>query len=703
MDDNDGFMLSLESKKYFGGAGSARDGHTRSFVNLQITSKTENRPLIVFPDGHIFVETFSPFYEKAIDFVVAISEPISRPKYVHEYQITVFSLIAAISVGIKQSDIIKFLKVLSKTEISPELIKQIEDTADYVGKLKLVLKNNRFFIESSRLDILNNISNDPVFRKARKKPKDDDPIDPDTRYILADDDDLSAIIAGIGEVSQIDDSTRFLSGMGGKDNASQFNEPLKVLRFEVSDDKIETIRARAIELNIPLSDEYAFHNDKNDNLSIEMKSTTYIRPYQEKSLSKMFSGGRAKSGIIVLPCGAGKTLVGIVAATTIHKSTIVFCNSNIPVNQWKDQFTKWTDVDPSLVIPFTRLEKHDLPQCPCIVITTYAMVSYSGKHAERTEEILKQIRTRDWGLMILDEVHEAVSSRFRTVMTSVKAHTKLGLSATLVREDYKIADLRHLIGPKLYEANWSELTDRGFLARVQCFEVRCKMTGPFFKEYLKCEPRDGLKKILAALNPNKMNTLDQLLKYHEGMGDKILVFCDIIWVVKHLAKIFNKYLLCGEVSDDERQEVFDRFRSTNPEKAINVIVISKIGDKAIDLPLANVLIQVSSHFGSRMQEAQRLGRILRPKKMKENDEFNAFFYTLISEDTDDVYFSAKRQQFLVDQGYAFDIIQNPEEIVKRPNDMSFLSNEEQNTLLEESKKTLGDDRAIEDDPNDNIN
>jgi DNA excision repair protein ERCC-3 len=220
-----------------------------------------------------------------------------------------------------------------------------------------------------------------------------------------------------------------------------------------------------------------------------------------------------------------------------------------------------------------------------------------------------------------------------------------------------ISDLNFLIGPKLYEANWMDLTSQGYLANVQCVEAWCPMTGPFMKEYLMASS-SRLKQLLYVMNPNKLRTAEFLVRFHEARGDKIIVFSDLVYSLKLYAEMLKKPLIYGETSERERQAVLGSFRTTD---AIRTICISKVGDTSIDLPEANVIIQVSSHFGSRRQEAQRLGRILRPKSWTQQDgsnrsSFNAFFYTLVSTDTQEMFYSAKRQQYLIDQGYTFKIV-----------------------------------------------
>jgi len=281
------------------------------------------------------------------------------------------------------------------------------------------------------------------------------------------------------------------------------------------------------------------------------------------------------------------------------------------------------------------------------------MIAYGGRRAVDSEKVMSQIRSKEWGLIILDEVHVVPANTFSKVITATAAHCRLGLTATLVREDSKIEDLNFLIGPKLYEANWLDLIKAGHLARVQCAEVWCPMTPEFFAEYLKATTVKA-RKMLWIMNPNKLQACQFLIEYHEKRGDKILVFSDDIYCLIRTAQLLGKEFILGKTTSKERMRIFNQFLY-NPNYP--TIFVSKVGDTSIDLPEANVIIQISSHFGSRRQEAQRLGRILRPKEHQHpGSAANAFFYSLISQDTQEVYYSSKRQQFLINQGYTFKII-----------------------------------------------
>lgn len=280
----------------------------------------------------------------------------------------------------------------------------------------------------------------------------------------------------------------------------------------------------------------------------------------------------------------------------------------------------------------------------------------------------------------------APASKFRDVLRIVNAHCKMGLTATLVREDDLISNLNFLVGPKLYEANWMDLTQQGYLASVQCCEVWCPMTAEFYREYLSDDLTSRVQKLMYILNPNKLRACEYLVRVHEARGDKIIIFSDdIVALTIYCEKLRCPYIY-GATSEDERRVWLNGFKN---RRDVNVIGLSKVGDTALDIPEANVIIQVSSHFGARRQEAQRLGRILRPKASQLAGHmvtgFNAFFYTLVSTDTREMYFSTKRQQYLVDQGYTFKVVQD---LIAKANAESKLlpSKKEELDLLTQAKE-----------------
>lgn len=237
--------------------------------------------------------------------------------------------------------------------------------------------------------------------------------------------------------------------------------------FEIKRAELNRVRQRCVQLDCPTLEEYDFRMDRaTDSLAADLKPSASLRPYQERSLSKMFGNGRARSGIIVLPCGAGKTLVGITAACTIKKRVLVLATSSVAVDQWRYQFQLWSDIDPRHISRFTSDHKEAIPPCG-VTVTTYSMVSHQGRRSQQAQALMDKLTELEWGLLILDEVQVMPAKTFRTVLHRVAARCKLGLTATLVREDDKIDDLNFLVGPKLYEANWMDLQRAGHIATVR--------------------------------------------------------------------------------------------------------------------------------------------------------------------------------------------------------------------------------------------
>ncbi|CAF1649098.1 unnamed protein product [Adineta ricciae] len=663
--------------------GTSNRGYKDCRAEMELKPDHENRPLWVTSDGHIFLESFSSVYKHAHDFLIAIAEPVCRPEYIHEYKLSAYSLYAAVSVGLQTKDIVEYLQRLSKTSIPEGIIKFIEVCTLSYAKVKLVLKHNRYFVESAFPDVLKHLLQDPVIQECRLvsngNPTETKSTTDEKSRLVIPGTSVAAATTGTDAVAtttneQVPDDIRRLYEKIDRDEEDI--EDLKIVSFEVIQNKTEQLRKRCQEIEHPLLEEYDFRHDTVlKNLNIELRPNAILRPYQEKSLRKMFGNGRARSGLIVLPCGAGKSLVGVTAACTVNKSCLVLCNSNVSVQQWKQQFKMWSTADDSKVRLFTSDDK-EKPNDSCVCISTYPMIARTERCNAETTEVMKLLKDREWGLMILDEVHTIPAERFRKVLTIVRAHTKLGLTATLVREDDRITDLNFLIGPKLYEANWMELQNLGHIAKVQCAEVWCQMTPDFFQEYVSVKNDKNRRLLLCVMNPNKFRACQFLIRYHERRNDKVIVFSDSMFALETYAKKLDKPYICGKTSQSERIQILQNFQH-NPR--INTIFVSKVADTSFDLPDANVLIQISSHGGSRRQEAQRLGRILRAKKGTIVEEYNAFFYSLVSQDTVEMYYSAKRQSFLINQGYSYKVITR---LASEEDNLFFSTKEEQRQLLE---------------------
>lgn len=654
----------------------------RDFTKLELKPDHSNRPLWACADGRIFLETFSPLYKQAYDFLIAIAEPVCRPESMHEYNLTPHSLYAAVSVGLETETIVSVLNKLSKTKLPKEMIDFIyASTANY-GKVKLVLKKNRYFVESPFPEVLKKLLRDDVIAKARISPEGSQGGDGFT------------ISKAIGEIESGHD------GLLNEAELAAVAEEKETHSFEVDPNQVELVKQRCLPnaLNYPMLEEYDFRNDTvNPDLDMELKPQAQPRPYQEKSLSKMFGNGRARSGIIVLPCGAGKSLVGVSAATRIRKSCLCLATNAVSVDQWAFQFKLWSTIRDDQICRFTSDSKERFRGNAGVVVTTYNMVAFGGKRSEESEKIIEEIRNREWGLLLMDEVHVVPAHMFRKVISITRSHCKLGLTATLVREDERITDLNFLIGPKLYEANWLDLVKGGFIANVQCAEVWCPMTKEFFAEYLKKE-NSKKKQALYVMNPNKFRACEFLIRFHEQQrGDKIIVFADNLFALTEYALKLRRPMIYGATSHVERTKILEAFKTS---REVNTVFLSKVGDNSIDIPEANVIIQISSHAGSRRQEAQRLGRILRAKGRLQDrmaggkEEYNAFFYSLVSTDTQEMYYSTKRQQFLIDQGYSFKVITSLPPTDSGP-ELSYHSRSDQldllNKVLRAADKEVGEE------------
>ncbi|KAI6655042.1 XPB protein [Oopsacas minuta] len=666
--------------------------------SLQMKDDHKCRPLWISPDGHIFLETFSPVYKQTQDFLITISEPEGRPQFIHEFKLTPYSLYAAVSVGLNTKDIIDYLGRLCKHNLPTSIVKFIEECTMSFGKVKLVLKHNQYFVESEHGEIMQKLLADNIISGTRKRIETEADFKEATDRIIF---KKTARVDVVVRAAQIQDQTvpmetdntaipsDIKSYLDNVDDDDEDDDPnTEVFSYEVKQEHLEDLQRRCNELEYPLLAEYEFrHDTENISIPIDLKPTTVLRPYQEKSLRKMFGNGRARSGVIVLPCGAGKTLVGITATCTIKKAAMILCTSAVAVEQWKTEFCRWSTIPRERIGCLVSGQKDDIEKA-YIVISTYSMVSYTQQRSYITEAAMKNLQTREWGLMVLDEVQTIPADKFRRVLSAVRAHCKLGLTATLVREDDKIQDLNFLIGPKLYEANWMELQGKGYIAYVRCIEIWCKMTAEFYAEYLRTPRRR--RKLLYVMNPNKYRTCQYLVRHHQSRMDKIIVFSDNLFALRNYAITLGKPFIDGDTPQSERLNILANFKR-RPD--LNCIFISKVGDNSFDIPDANVLIQISAHGGSRRQEAQRLGRILRAKKDNVTEGYNAYFYTLISQDTEEMYFSTKRQQFLVNQGYSFEVISNL--VLDVEYNLNFSSKKEQAQLLQKVLETTDSDHDTE--------
>jgi DNA excision repair protein ERCC-3 len=369
-------------------------------------------------------------------------------------------------------------------------------------------------------------------------------------------------------------------------------------------------------------------------------NTFSLRQYQKDAVSIFYSnaGPQGGSGTVVLPCGAGKTMVGLGIMNQINSNTLILCPNAIGVSQWIEEITDKTTVNRGDIGEYTGEKKEIKP----ITITTYQILTWRpSKDSEFPHFSIFQ--KRNWGLIIYDEVHLLPAPVFK-VTANLQARRRLGLTATLIREDGKEKDVFSLIGPKKYDISWKVLEKEGWIATAECIEIRVDMPEDVKMEYALATNRQQYR--IAAENPIKYDILKDIVNKHKE--DNILVIGMYLDQLRIIADMFGAEIITGKTPKKERKRLYKAFKSGD----IKLMILSKVANFALDLPDANVAVQMSGTFGSRQEEAQRLGRILRPK----SDGSKASFYSIVTRGTKDQDYAEKRQLFLTEQGYKYVII-----------------------------------------------
>ncbi|KZE43097.1 DNA repair helicase XPB [Microbacterium sp. T32] len=358
-----------------------------------------------------------------------------------------------------------------------------------------------------------------------------------------------------------------------------------------------------------------------------------LRPYQRQAVESFSEGG---SGVVVLPCGAGKTLVGAGAMAETRTTTLILVTNTVSARQWRDELLRRTSLTPEEIGEYSGQSKEIKP----VTIATYQILTAKrgGKYAH-----LALLDALDWGLVLYDEVHLLPAPVFK-LTADLQARRRLGLTATLVREDGREGDVFSLIGPKRFDAPWKEIEAQGYISPAACYEVRIDLPADERLEYAAAADEERYR--LAATAPAKIDVVKRLVDRHPG--ERVLVIGQYLDQIDELSDALNAPKITGATPVTEREELFQAFR----EGSISLLVVSKVANFSVDLPEASVAVQVSGSFGSRQEEAQRLGRLLRPKQ----SGHTASFYTLIARDTVDQDFAQNRQRFLAEQGYAYTIL-----------------------------------------------
>jgi DNA excision repair protein ERCC-3 len=552
-----------------------------------ILMSMQDKPIIVQSDGSILLEVQSLEYENARDAILPFAELIKSPEYIHTYRITPLSIWNAAATGVTYDDVQRSLEVFSRYEIPAGVLFRIRDAFDRWDAVRLTGHDDR--------TLLIEVKTPEIFSQIVSKPGIKD-----------------AVLQIIGTQS-----------------------------FTIDRQMRGRFKHMLIKAGFPVHDLVGF--DQGDLLELAMRGETVsglpfgLRQYQIDAGKNFWAGGSVSGGqgIVVLPCGAGKTIVGIHAMVQAQMQTLILCTNVSAVRQWIAELQDKTTLTPEDIGEYTGSKK----EIKSVTVTTYQMLTYR-KDKNGPFEHMRIMGARNWGLLIYDEVHVVPAPVFRAT-TEIQAKRRLGLTATLIREDGLEEDAFSLVGPKCYDVPWKELEQKGFIAEAHCYEIRLPLPPEKEMEYAMAGDRHQFR--IASENINKDRVMKGIIRKH---GDEpVLVIGQYVSQLKRISDAFDAPLITGSTPNAKRDTLYGAFRRGE----IPILVVSKVANFAIDLPDASVAIQVSGTFGSRQEEAQRLGRILRPKKRIST------FYTLVSRQTSEEEFAHKRQIFLAEQGYKYTI------------------------------------------------
>ncbi|GAA2034530.1 DNA repair helicase XPB [Pseudokineococcus marinus] len=535
-------------------------------------------PLIVQSDKTLLLEVDHPDAPACRKAIAPFAELERAPEHVHTYRLTPLGLWNARAAGHDAEQVVDVLLEHSRYPVPHALLVDVAETMDRYGRLQLVdAPGHGLVLHATDVPVL-----EEVLRSKKVAPL-------------------------VGE--RIDEAT-----------------------VAVHPSERGNLKQVLLKLGWPAEDLAGYVDGEAHPIDLDTSGWD-LRPYQAEAVDGFWDGG---SGVVVLPCGAGKTLVGAGAMAKARATTLILVTNTVSARQWKDELVKRTSLTEDEIGEYSGTRKEVRP----VTIATYQVLTTRRKGVYPHLELLD---ARDWGLIVYDEVHLLPAPIFR-MTADLQARRRLGLTATLVREDGREGEVFSLIGPKRYDAPWKDIESQGYIAPADCVEVRVTLPDSERLLYATAEPDERYR--LCATTESKTRVVQRVVE--ASKGEQVLVIGQYIDQLDDLGERLGAPVIKGETSVAERQRLFQAFR----EGELHVLVVSKVANFSIDLPEASVAVQVSGSFGSRQEEAQRLGRLLRPK----GDGRTARFYTVVSRDTLDQDFAAHRQRFLAEQGYAYRIL-----------------------------------------------
>jgi DNA excision repair protein ERCC-3 len=535
-------------------------------------------PLIVQSDKTLLLEVDHPQAVECRKAIAPFAELERSPEHIHTYRLTPLGLWNARAAGHDAEQVVDTLLCFSRYAVPHALLVDVAETMDRYGRLSL-----------------------------DKHPT-----------------------HGLVLVST--DRAVFEEVVRAKRVAGMLGERVEDLTVVVHPSERGNLKQALLKLGWPAEDHAGYVDGEAH--SIELHEVGWsMRHYQSDAVESFWHGG---SGVVVLPCGAGKTIVGAAAMACAKATTLILVTNTVSARQWRDELLRRTTLTEDEIGEYSGARKEVRP----VTIATYQVMTTRRKGAYAHLELLD---ARDWGLIVYDEVHLLPAPIFR-MTANLQARRRIGLTATLVREDGREGDVFSLIGPKRFDAPWKDIEAQGWIAPAECVEVRVTLPDGERLAYATVEPEERYR--LAASTRGKTRLAQRLVQKHDG--EPTLVIGQYLEQLDEIGETLDAPVIKGETPVSERERLFQAFR----EGEIKLLVVSKVANFSVDLPSATVAIQVSGSFGSRQEEAQRLGRLLRPK----GDGRSARFYTLVTRDTVDAEFAQHRQRFLAEQGYAYSIV-----------------------------------------------
>ena len=540
----------------------------------------KEKPLLVQSDRTILLDLSRNDAENARLDIIPFAELVKSPEHMHTYTLSPLSLWNAISAGLSAEEIITRLRKWSRYDIDQRVLFFIEDTAGRYGDFILTEDEE---------------NTERLLLKVKRK--------------------------------------LFFMQIASSNLAKKYLKPEGEGTFSLDRLNRGMIKVELIKMGFPVDDRIPL--SRGERVEIDLSGTFLARDYQESAVKSFLGNGERGTGFgtIVLPCGSGKTIVGILAMARLKTRTLILCPNVQSVHQWIREIRTKTNIADDMIGEYSG----DVKEIKPITVSTYQILTYRKPGTEEYAHF-SLLRDGRWGFIIYDEVHMLPAPVFR-ITAELQSIYRLGLTATLIREDGREDEVFSLVGPKRYDSPWSELAQRGYIAEAYCHEIRVPLMEEDEVGYALASKREKYR--IASVNRRKLDIVEGLVQKHSE--DSIIIIGQYIEQLEEVGKRFSWPIVTGKTSNKVRDEIYQKFRN----KEIMVLIVSKVANFAIDLPDCSVAIQISGTFGSRQEEAQRLGRILRPK------ERPSHFYTIITEYSEEEEFAMNRQKFLSEQGYSY--------------------------------------------------